>query len=135
MTTFDNIYELLESVRIYELPPKETLIQVTAPDGKTFGYYTADGPQPAESWVIDLKVAKSTALARGTKEALHIRDLLSSFMGRRDLLLELRQGTLEYGIAALPGALTEVSEGPPDLSVDLESTGFEGLRQCLIPGL
>jgi hypothetical protein len=129
---FEDIYELLEAVRAYRLRSKESLIQVCSTTGLTFGYYTADSDFPTISWTIDLNVAKATALARGTRESLHIRELLSSFMGRRQLLIELREGILDYGVAATPRPPVVGIEGSSPLPVDDPANGLE---QCLIPGL
>ncbi len=132
---FENIYELLEAVRAYRLRSKESLIQVCSPTGTTFGYFTADSAFPSISWTIDLSVAKATALARGTKESLYIRELLTSFMGRRQLLQELREGTLDYGIAAPPRPSTGALEESAPFSMEVASSSSGEVRQCLIPGL
>jgi hypothetical protein len=121
---FDDIYELLESVRLYRLRTNETLVCTNSVTGVVIGYATADSGFPSVEWTIPLARAKDSALARGTKEARRIRELIGSYMGRRQLLEELRQGTLEYGIARVPAPVPEhvpfVDEGPV---------------QCLIPGL
>ena len=119
---FDDIYELLESVRTYRLRTKECLVPTMSVTGATIGYATADSEFPSVTWSITARAAKTTALARGTKEAQHIRDLLASYMGRRQLLEELRAGTLEYGIAraqTFEEAIPEPSEA---------SSGFNQLR-------
>jgi hypothetical protein len=132
---FENIYELLEAVRTYHLRSKESLIQVCSPTGTTFGYFTADSAFPSISWTIDLSVAKATALARGTRESLHVRELLSSFMGRRQLLIELREGVLDYGVAATPRPPVGVIEIAPPLPAGDPFSIPGELKQCLIPGL
>ena len=139
--TFDDIYEMLESVRAYDLRVGECLIQVGSCDGLTFSYATASKEFKSVSWTMALRLAKSTALARarGTKEAQHIRELLSSFMGRSQLLRELREGTLHYGIAAppRPPALFDPSPLADNLDAPVEVCyQARGLpRQCRIPGL
>jgi len=127
MTEFDNIYELLESVRLYRLRTKECLIPVDSATGQMIGYTTADSDFPSVVWNIPVKLAKETALARGTKEAGYIRDLLSSYMGRKQLLEELRKGTLEYGFARSMPVLQVEPESEPE--------PVAGPVQCFIPGL
>lgn len=132
---FEDIYEMLESLRGYRLRAKECLIQVGSCDGLTFGYYTADSEFRSVSWTISLRSAKETALARGTKEAHHIRELLSSFMGRYQLLQELREGTLEYGIAK-PSRLVPALPKEHLASPTGECYQARILpKQCSIPGL
>jgi hypothetical protein len=112
---FDDIYELLESVRMYRLRTKERLVPTMSVTGASIGYATADSDFPSVTWTITARAAKATALARGTREAQHIRGLLASYMGRRQLLEELRAGTLEYGITRAPvpeEALPEPPEAP-----------------------
>jgi len=117
---FDDIFELLEAVRSHQLGPKETILVMNSITGSTLGYVVSDRPQPP-CWVMPARLAKQTANARGTREAVRIRELLGSHMGRKQLLEELRAGTLEYGIARPP----PVSEPQPD----------PGPQQCTIPGL
>lgn len=124
MTTFSDIYELLETVRQYKLRPRERLVVTTSVTGSVMGYATADNGEPSIEWDIELRAAKETALARGTKEGERIRELLSSYMGRKQLLEELREGTLEYGLARAPEPEAQ-SEPEPE----------QGPRQCFIPGL
>lgn len=122
---FDNIFELLESVRTYELRSRESLVPLTNVTGTSWGYSTADSAFPALTWTIPARVAKQTALARGTREGLRIHELLVSHMGRRQLLEELREGRLEYGIArrvepqAPPPKPTEALNGPRQLQLPL----------------
>lgn len=115
MTVFLDIFELLESVRQHELRPRECLIPLNSVDGTTIGYATADSNGPSLIWTIGTRTAKASALARGTKEARRIRELLCSHMGRRQILDELRSGTLEYGVAKVAAAI--------------------GPKQLMIPGL
>ena len=95
---YQDIFELLEAVRTYELRPKESIIPFLSLTGDVVGYATADGGYVSEAWTIGIREAKQSALDRGTKEARHVRELLSSHMGRKQLLQELRTGTLEYGV-------------------------------------
>lgn len=108
MTHFEDLFELFEDVRQYKLRPKERLIPVMSVTGTTVGYSTADSDFPALQWTIDLRRAKQMAQARGTKESRRIRELFSSHMGRKQLLDELREGALEYGVARPPQ-----EEAPP----------------------
>lgn len=108
---FEDIYELLESVRMYRLRAKESLVPSMSVTGTLIGYATADSDFPSVTWTIPLRVAKASAVARGTREAQRIRELLASYMGRRQLLEELRAGTLEYGYARPPAPV----EAPPEL--------------------
>lgn len=118
MTHFEDLFELFEDVRQYKLRSKECLIPISCTDMRSVGYSTADGGHQAIKWTIDLRRAKQSAQARGTKESRRIRELFSSYMGRKQLLDELREGTLEYGMAAPP-----IEEKAP------------GLTQLYIPGL
>src|ERR1700733_6933382 len=102
MTHFEDLFELFEDVRQYELRPKERLIPIMSVTGTTVGYSTADGDHQALQWTIDIRRAKLAAQTRGTKESRRIRELFSSHMGRKQLLDELRSGSLEYGMAAPP---------------------------------
>jgi len=149
---FDDIYELLEAVRTYKLRPKERLIPVNSVTGTVIGYATADSEFESIEWTIPLARAKDTALARGTKEARYIRELLGSYMGRKQLLDELSKGTLEYGFVRRDGSeaptpavscpVRSQSE-PQDLPAyhgreDAPGTvkvSHAGPKQCYIPGL
>lgn len=117
---FDDIFELLEAVRLYRLVGKETLINFNSTTGSVLGYTTADSEARANTWTIATRRAKESARNRGTKEGERIRELLSSYVGRRQLLEELRSGTLEYGIAR-PPKVVETEQLTP--------------KQCTIPGL
>jgi hypothetical protein len=121
---FDDIFELLESVRLYRLRAKERLVPIMSVTGSHFGYATADSDFPSVTWTILAHRAKTTAVARGTKEARHIRELLATHMGRKQLLEELRSGTLEYGVsrASVP------VEAPPE-----PAPAPQGPRQVLLP--
>ncbi len=110
---FDNIFELLESVRLYQLRTRESLIPTTSVTGTTWGYATADSAFPSITWTISARTARESARARGTKEARRIQELLVSHMGRRQLLEELREGRLEYGIARRAEPLAALPEPPP----------------------
>lgn len=121
---FDDLFELLESVRLYRLRTNETLVCTNSVTGTVIGYATADSSFPSVTWTIPLARAKESSLARGTKEARRIRELVGSYMGRKQLLEELRRGELEYGIARAPAPLPE-----PEKPVEA------GPVQCLIPGL
>lgn len=120
---FDNIFDLLESVREYRCQPKESLQPTGSVTGTHIGYVTADSVGPATTWLIPLKVAKATATARGTREADRIRSLLSSYMGRKQLLEELLSGDLSYGVVRQYEPVVTIVEVP------------KGPRQHLIPGL
>lgn len=120
---FDDIFDLLESVREYRRQPKERLQPTGSVTGTLIGYATADGDGPSTLWLIPTKVAKATASARGTREAERIRGLLSSYMGRRQLLEELLSGDLSYGVARQPEPVVTIVEAPA------------GPRQHLLPGL
>jgi hypothetical protein len=144
---FDDIYELLETVRQYKLRPREHLVLVNSMTGSVAGFATADNDEPSIEWSMDLRLAKETALARGTKEGERIRELLGSYMGRKQLLDELRRGTLEYGLAAR----SREEDGNPRHDIDdsdaagsvrlsdlpdrLDDPAETGPRQCYIPGL
>lgn len=119
MTEYSDIFELLESVRTHKLRPRESLVPVNSVTGLVIGYATADGDSSV-SWTMGLRQAKESATARGTKEVAHIIELLSSYVGRKQLLEELRSGALEYGIARPPGPVEAQPAGPV---------------QCFIPGL
>lgn len=121
---FEDIYELLESVRMYRLRAKERIIPTMSVTGAFIGYATADGDFPSVTWTIPVRAAKASASARGTRESVRIRELLASYMGRRQLLEELRTGTLEYGVAR---TLTPV-EAPPE-----PSAPPSGLVQLQLP--
>lgn len=127
---FHDIYELLETVREYKLRPKERLAVALSVTGTTIGFTTADSDFPSLSWTMGTRQAKLSALARGTKEGNRIRELLSSHVGRKQLLEELRAGTLEYGMARPPPP--PQPEPEPE---ELEEPEPTGPRQCLIPGL
>lgn len=120
---FDNIFDLLESVREYRCQSKESLQPTGSVTGTHIGYVTADSAGPATTWLIPLKAAKASAMARGTREAEHIRSLLTSFMGRKQLLEELLGGDLSYGVARQHEPVVTIVEVPL------------GPRQHLIPGL
>lgn len=148
---FEDVYELFEAVRTYKLRPKECLITVNSVTGVTIGYATADSAFESIEWTMPLALAKETALARGTKEARYIRELLGSYMGRKQLLDELRRGTLEYGFVRRDGpeapttAVSCQSEDPKtqdlpayhghDSASGVETVSHAGPRQCYIPGL
>jgi len=102
MVEFDDIFEMLETVRQYSLRPKETLISLNSVNGSVMGYCTAHLEHTSIEWTISTKVAKSSARARGTKEGVRIAELLANAVGRKQLLQELRAGELEYGIARTP---------------------------------
>jgi len=102
LVEFDDIFEMLETVRQYSLRPKETLISLNSVDGSVMGYCTAHLEHASIEWTISTKVAKNSARARGTKEGVRIAELLANAVGRKQLLQELRAGELEYGIAHQP---------------------------------
>ena len=118
---YTNIFELLEAVRQYELRPKEAIIPLNSVNGSVLGYATAHPEFRSVEWAITRRAAKNTAAARGTRESLRIRDLLANSVGRKQLLQELREGTLEYGIAHHPEPPAATSKPAP--------------RQRTIPGL
>lgn len=124
---FDDIFELLEAVRLYRLRPKERIIPTMSITGLYVGYATADSDFPSVTWTILVQKAKATAVARGTKEARHIRELLASHMGRKQLLEELRAGTLEYGVARAPAPVETAPE------VIQEAILVPGPRQLRLP--
>jgi hypothetical protein len=119
---FDNLFELLESVRMYPLRTKEQLIPFTSVTGTVLGYTTADSAFQSVTWTISAHAAKRTARERGTREAQRIQELFVSHMGRRQLLVELRAGELEYGIYRAPEP-----EEP------LQEPTASGPRQLLLP--
>lgn len=140
MTEFADIYDLLETVRAYELRPKEHLIPLNSVLGTEVGFMTADSDFPSISWAMSARQAKLTALARGTKEGRRIRELLSSHAGRRQLLEELRAGTLEYGVApyspfARQGFQPVSSEDVECLRETPAPLKTSAPKQCTIPGL
>ncbi len=130
---FDDIFELLESVRLYKLRGKECLIPTMSVTGAVIGYSTADGDFPAVTWSITVRAAKATALARGTREAQRIRELLASYMGRKQLLGELRAGTLEYGVARHAEPLEAPIKAPEPAPEPPQALAPEGPRQALLP--
>lgn len=111
---FDTLYELLVAVRAHKLEAGESLIPLDHVTGSEVGYVVADSKAgPAPSWRISRKKALATAGARN-KVGYHIRELVSSFMGRKQLIGELKKLDLE--------ALLEVPvEEPPK---QLEFPGF-----------
>jgi hypothetical protein len=125
---FDDIFELLESLRLYRLRAKECLIPTMSVTNTAMGFATADGDYPSVTWTIPTKVAKATALARGTRESARIHELLGSYMGRKQLLEELRAGTLEYGVARH----AESTEEPLE-PVETVREAPQGPRQVLLP--
>lgn len=88
---YDDIFEMLEAVRAYQLRPRECLIPTGSVTGTIIGYTTADSDEVAIRWTIEAKRAKAQATARGDER---LRSLLASHMGRKELLAELRKGTL-----------------------------------------
>lgn len=120
---FDNIFDLLEAVREYRCQSRESLQPTGSVTGTLIGYMTADSTGPATTWLIPLKDAKASAIARGTREAERIRSLLTSFMGRKQLLEELLSGDLSYGVARQYEPVVTIVAAPT------------GPRQHLIPGL
>lgn len=110
MAHFEDLFEMFEDVRQYQLRPKERLIPIMSVTGVTVGYSTADSDHPAIQWTINLRKAKAVAQARGTKESRRIRELFASHMGRKQLLDELRAGDLDYGYAAPPQEEPEPQE-------------------------
>ena len=120
---FDDIFELLEAVRGYRFQSKERIQPAWSVTGALIGYTTADGEGPSTVWLIPTKMAKSSAAARGTREAQRILGLFSSYMGRRQLLDELLSGDLSYGVVRHPEPVGGLSDAP------------KGPRQHLIPGL
>lgn len=125
MMTFDevtvdysDIFELLEAVRQYELRPKESIILLNSVKGSVLGYVTAHPEYPSIEWAIPTKSALNSARARGTREGVRIRELLGNSLGRKQILKELRDGSLEYGIMRMPEPV-----GPPKP------------KQMTIPGL
>lgn len=125
---FEDIYELLESVRAHELRPKESLVPLNSRYGTVIGYTVADTEGATDTWSIPIKLAKASALARGTRESVQIADLLTSYMGRKQLLEQLRDGTLDYGISKMAN--------PPSDAPSFEETSKVFVpRQCFLPGL
>lgn len=118
---FTNIYDLLEEVRTYPLQSGESLMQVPSVSGSLIIYATASTELLSKEWSMELRLAKETALARGSKESLYIRELLSSYSSRTQLLQELRSGTLEYGICR---EVPKVLEVPPPKIVQLRIPGL-----------
>ena len=117
---FENLFELLEAVRTYQLRPKEHLVPLTNVTGSVLGYSTADSAFPSVEWTIPAQLAKKSAQERGTREAQRIQMLFVSHMGRRQLLQELRAGELEYGITRTPEpVLTPLEPGPRQLQLPL----------------
>lgn len=104
---FDNIFELLESVRQYELRPKEAIIPLNSQNGSVLGYATAHPEFRSVEWSMPTRLAKITARDRGTREASRIQEMLSTYVGRKQILQELREGSLEYGIYRPPAPPAE----------------------------
>jgi hypothetical protein len=107
----DNIFELLEAVRQHKLETRECFLPINSVKDRDVGFTTADGDGPAVTWTMPTKLAKESAIERGTPEARRIKDLLGNHMGRIQLLTELRAGTLDYGIPnTQPVIVVEESE-------------------------
>jgi hypothetical protein len=118
---YENLFELLEAVRTYQLRPKEQLIPTTSVTGSILGYTTASSAFPSVEWTISARAAKRSTQERGTREAQRIQDLFVSHMGRRQLLQELLVGELEYGISRTPEPvlLPQDPKGPRQLELPL----------------
>lgn len=151
MTDYEDVFELLEAVREYELRPKESILPLNSVDGTVVGYVTAHTEHRSIEWRIPMRLAKATALARGSQEGARIRDLFCNYTGRKQLLVELLSGTLEYGIPQRKEAFMKMAKeagkhtlttsflaGMPPGFVD-ETPSSEPVplepKQCLIPGL
>ncbi len=134
---FEDIFELLEAVRAYELRPGEAIIPLNHVTGIELGYVTADGPDPATLWKMGTKKAKASASARDTREGRRVRELLGSYMGRKELLERARKGSLQYA-ASVPQEESPVADPvPQEDSLTHEETPRKGWdpRQLRIPGL
>lgn len=130
---FEDIFELLEAVRAYELQPGEALIPFNSVTGTELGYVTADGPGPAVLWKIATKKAKTSALTRDTREGHRVRELLGSYVGRKELLEKVRKGC----VALVPQEECPVADSVPQEDPLTRVPPREGRdsRQLRIPGL
>jgi len=152
VTDYEDVFELLEDVRGYNLRPKESIIPLNSVDGTVIGFVTAHTEYSSIEWRIPMRLAKATALARGSKEGVRIRDLLCNNVGRKQLLQELRDGDLNYGVAQRKEAFLKmaIEAGAHTLTTSIlaahpsQNSLIQHLtsepaplepKQCLIPGL
>jgi hypothetical protein len=91
---FETLYELLLAVRDHKLEPGESLIPLSHVTGSEVGYVVAGSKGPAIYWRISRKKALATSNARN-KVGYRVRELVSSYMGRKQLIKELKKLNLE----------------------------------------
>lgn len=112
---FNTLYELLVAVRAHKLESGESFLPLNHVTGSEVGYVVVDSKGgPAPVWRISRKKALATAKV-SNKVGYHIRELVSSYMGWKQLTKELKRLDLEQ--------LLEVPvEEPPK---QLEFPGFQ----------
>lgn len=91
---YEDVFELLESVRTHELGPKEVLIPSCSERGTHVGFCTADGNAPSTRWTISTANLKKSCEGRTSEEAQNVYGRMRFFHLRKSLVEDLRSGTL-----------------------------------------
>lgn len=120
MTTFEDIFEMLESVRTHKLGPGETIQPTNSAKGAYLGFATADTRGPATRWTISVEDLKRSCEARTSDEAYEVLRRMRSFQERRILLMDLRSGKLELEERPYTEALN-LEEPTPSLKEETET--------------
>lgn len=118
---FEDVYDLLKAVQSHKLGPKECFVSVNNVTSTEVGFATADTEGPATYWVIPLRAAKESAMSRRSKEGRMIRQLLGSYMGRKELLTEVLAGRIKLNdpvwVEPEPQLVAPEPSGPQQLTI------------------
>lgn len=85
------LQSLIDAVVSYK--GRHKILPLNSVTGTVFGYTTVDSEGPAEIWEMPLKQAKQEAAC--FEDSDHILELLSSYMGRKQLADDLRKGAMK----------------------------------------
>lgn len=87
------LQELFDAVLSYKAKSREGIAPVNSVTGTMFGFTVVDSEDPAPIWEMSLKQAKAEAQQYEDSDTLI--GLMSSYMGRVQLVQDLRSGALK----------------------------------------
>lgn len=106
---FEDIFELLETVRTHKLGKGECIMPANSVRSTHVGYLVADSKGPATRWTISVADLKASCSARTSAESQDIFTKMRAYQERRKLMEDLRSGKLE--LEERPHPEGEISEG------------------------
>ncbi len=108
------LQELFDAVLSYKPKAREALVPVNSVTGTVLGFTVVDTEGPAPVWEMSLKQAKLEA--QQYEQADDLLGLISSYMGRVQLIQDLRKGLLKPKILVVePVALVPFQYYIPSL--------------------